>query len=191
MMKKEYVYHEILTGYFERKKTEFTQKEIATKYKISAGLVNKVTKELSGLGAISLSSKHFNLTDVKKLLVFWATKRNLSRDIVYSTHVNATAKEIESKMPTNTFFTAYTAYRLKYDDAPSDYDKVYVYANNLNQIKERFEQKKGNHNLFVIKRPDFIKDKISVDLIYVDLWNLKDWFANEYLKSLERKLFNE
>lgn len=193
MDKKELIYHAILESYFKKKQILFTQSSIAKTCHVSIGLVNATVWQLEDLGVVRIKLRSFELQDAKKLLVFWATKRNLKKDLVYKTYFNGTVKEIESLMSNEAVFTAYSAYRLTYKDAPSDYDKVYVYSENLKSIEQRFPfNKKEAPNVFVFKKPEFLTEKIvSPDLLYVDLWNLGDWFAAEYLKALEKRLFHE
>ncbi|MFH1752514.1 MAG: hypothetical protein ABH821_06290 [archaeon] len=190
MLVKETVYFEVLESFFKEKKTIFTQKEIALKHQISIGLVNKTLKELEEIGAIERKPRNFQLIDAKKLSVYWATKRNLHKDIVYKTFFEGNVKEIEGLMPDKVVFTAYSGYRLLFDDTPADYNKVFVYGDS---IRERFPKNfKQEPNVFLLKKPDFLKTKkISLSLLYVDLWNLKDWFAADYLKALEKRLFYE
>jgi len=41
-------------------------------------------------------------------------------------------------------------------------------------------------------RKDFeMKAKASLPLVYIDLWNLKEWYAKEFLNALEERLKNE
>ncbi|MBU4360581.1 hypothetical protein KKA66_01895, partial [Patescibacteria group bacterium] len=142
-------------------------------------------------GAIKVSNRFFQVVDAQKFLSIWGTHRNLSKDIIYQTRVNLPAQKIEGELPADIIPTAYTAYRLKFQDAPADYDKVYIYAKNLEQIKKRFPLKKGASNLIVLEADDFLKNYgnfVTTAQIYVDLWNLSDWFAQDFLKALKDKI---
>ncbi|MBU4482150.1 hypothetical protein KKC16_01735, partial [Patescibacteria group bacterium] len=124
-------------------------------------------------------------------LSIWGTHRNLNKDIIYQTRVDLPIQKIEGELPADIIPTAYTAYRLKFQDAPADYDKVYIYAKNLEQIKKRFPLKKGASNLIVLEADDFLKNYgnfVTTAQIYVDLWNLSDWFAQDFLKALKDKI---
>ena len=70
---------------------------------------------------------------------------------------------------------------------PADYSEVYIYSDedNLKQIKKRFPETKNQPNLFILKK-EF--DKMSQSLLFVDLWNLKQWYAKDFLKAMEEKL---
>ncbi len=182
------IFIEILEGYFTSKTTRFTQKGLSEKLHVSIGLVNKTIAKLEQAGAVERAGRGFSLVDAKKLLAIFATQRKLASDVIFSTHYEGGVKEIEKLMPNEACFTGCSAYRLKYDDAPADYGKVYVYADGK---IGRFAENKGEPNLFVLKNPGFAMGKIApVSLIYADLWNMRDWFAAEYLKALERRLFN-
>ncbi len=195
MNKKEIVWREVLQKAIEDKKNEFTQKELAEKFGFSLSTVFNALKIPRQTGAIDVSGRNFVVRDVEKLLYLWATHRNLGREIVYQTHVEATVKEIEGGMPAGAIFAAYSAYAQKFGEAPADYSQVYVYAGEsvLEEIKKRFPKKRGYINLFVIESDVFLKnfEEVSPDVqIYADLWNLKDWYAKDFLKALKEKVLN-
>ncbi len=193
MRKKEILWREILHKATRDKKLEFTQKELAEKFNVSTSTVFNALKIPRELGAIGVTGRNFSIRDVEKLLYLWATQRNLEREIVYQTHVFAEPKEIEGMMPNGAIFGAYSAYARKYEEAPADYDKVYVYADSktLEEIEKRFPKKKGYANLFALKADPLLKKfgLVTPDVqIFVDLWNLKDWFAKDFLRALKQKI---
>ena len=152
MLNKESVYLEILENYFERKLVKFTQKEISVKLGISIGLVNKTVKSLVEIGVVTQRHRANTLIDAKKLLLYWYSQRKLNHDIMYKTHFDGSIKEIETSMPPDVVFTAYSGYRLKYGDAPADYDKVFVYCENVQEFKKRFPPSKKYENVFLLKK---------------------------------------
>jgi len=96
-------------------------------------------------------------------------------------------------MPPNVIFAAYTAFLKKYKQAPADYDKVYVYIEekNLKEIKNRFPPQKGYQNLIVLKSDPWLKNfgKLTPDCqTFVDLWNLPEWYAKDFLNALKEKI---
>jgi hypothetical protein len=144
------------------------------------------------MGIVEIKQRGFVLCDVKKLIIYFATVRDIARDQVYATRYGASAAEIEKLMPSDAVFTAFSAFRLTFKEAPSDYSEVYVYANAeaLGEIRKRFPQKNGPPNVVVFEADGFIsKGKVSIAQIFADLWNLKSWYAKEYLDALERRLF--
>lgn len=199
MTKKEIIWREILHRALTDKKLATTQKELAEEFNLSLSTVFNALKIPRSLGAVKVTGKNFNLVDFEKLLYIWATHRNFEKDITYRAHVDASAAEIEGMMPGNAIFACMSAYVQKYQDAPADYDKVYVYAppEDLMAIKNRFPSPlktgKGYANLFVLKADPFLAEYGSVtadEQTFVDLWNLGDWYAKEFLESLKKKILS-
>ena len=188
MLKKEVLLIKILEKCFKEKATRFTQKELSKE--ASIGLVNSLVKELKGLGIVKVYKRHFEVIDLKKLLIYTCVQRNFYKDIIDSFHVEASIKEIESSMPPKVTYTSYSAYRLLFNEAPSDYSEIYVYSNE--NLRKRFKiNDKKRPNLFVLKKDFNMTNIAPMPLIYIDLWNLKEWYAKEFLKSFEERLKNE
>jgi len=196
MSKKEILWREILFQAIGNKKFEFTQKDLARRYGFSLSTVFNALKIPRQTGSIKVTGRNFSVIDAEKFLYIWATNRNIKKDIIYQTRVDLSALQIEGIMPAEVIFAAYSTYRKKYREAPADYDKVYVYAmlENLEEIKKRFPPAKGNPNLFVLKSDPWLKDHgpLTPDIqTFVDLWNMEDWYAKEYLEALKGKMFTE
>lgn len=194
MIKKEIIWQEILRGVFERKKIEFTQKELAEQFKFSLSTVFNALKVPRQIGVVKVTGRNFKVQNSEKFLYLWATRRNLEKDIIYETNVAAGPQEIESAMPPEIIFACYSAYKRKYREAPADYDKVYVYADikGVAAIKKRFPSKKGYSNLVVLQSSHYLKEAgftASDVQTFVDIWNLKDWYAKEFLEALKKKIF--
>jgi hypothetical protein len=197
MLKKEIVWREILTRFIENKEREFTQKKLANYFSFSLSTIHNALKIPRKSGIIEISKKGFILKDCEKMLNLWATFRNIEKDIMYKTFVKDLPQNIESNMPEGVIFGGYRALIEYLKDSPADYDKVYVYSDleSLTMIKKRFPPSKDskNYNLFVLKADSFLKNystKITpVAQTYVDIWNMKDWYAKEYLKSFRDKFY--
>jgi len=196
MKKIEQVYREILYNVIEKKNNRFTQLGLAKKLQISLSTVNFALKKLQKIGSIKIGKMGFNILDVKKILYLWASERDIKKDILFSARINLPVVEIEKNMP-NVVFGGYSAYKFKFKDVPADYSEVYVYSDEsqLNEIKNRlgrFSDKNfKNPNLFVLKKADKEIDygkTSTISQIFVDLWNLKEWYASEFIKKLEEKL---
>ena len=199
MKKSDVVLREILCSYMDGV-NRFTQLYLSKKLGFSLSTVNASIKRLEEIGAVALKKRGFYMTDFYKALVFFATKRDLKRDVVYSTRINMSVRDIEKNLPDGVAFTAYTAYNLLFNEAPADYSEVYVYADAeaLGEIKIRFKQEKGPPNLIVLK-PDVkllldIKGKklkrscVCPAQLFSDLWNINTWYAKEYVKAFERMI---
>jgi hypothetical protein len=139
------------------------------------------------MNAIKIKQRGFDVIDKKKVLYYWASVRNLEKDVIYKTRVEEPVRKIESEMPSNIVYAGYSAYKFKFRDVPSDYSEVYAYSDNLEDIKKRFPGKKGNPNLFILKKDKNMKN-MTIAQIFVDLWNLKEWYAKDFLNAIEVKI---
>ncbi len=192
MNHKEEVYLYILENY---RKGKVTQQGIAEALDISLSTVNNALKPLRQMQAIEIKPRELLVKDSEKILAYWATIRKLEKDTVYSTHVRLSIKEIEGSLPANVVFTAFSGYKLRFNDVPADYSEIYTYADDktLGEIKKRFPEKKGPKNLFVLQSNRVVKkmSKIGIapaSLLFVDLWNVKGWYARDFLNALREKL---
>lgn len=188
MKKNEMIWREILDETIEQSglpagRQVFEQKNLAQKFGFSTSTVFAAIKPLRGIGAVEVTGRNFKVINFEKIIMFWATHRNLQKDIIFQTHVDLPVFEIEGLVDNNTIFGAYTAARNLLGEAVSDYDKVFVYGG-----IPRFPKKFGVPNFFLLKKDKFMKGKItSVSQTFVDLWNLPDWFAKDYLDALREK----
>lgn len=194
MKKQEEIYRELLYQAIENKKFKLTQSELSKKLHISLSIVNSSIKKLSSIGAIKINQRNFNILDIKKMLYIWASVRNLQKEIIFKTRIELPVREIERAMP-NVLFTAYTAYKLKFNDTPADYSEIYAYADEdeLETIKKRLSHIKYseiNPNLFILKKDNSmgLYSSIPTAQIFVDLWNLSEWYAKEFINSLNNKI---
>ncbi|MEK7202890.1 MAG: hypothetical protein AAB653_01060 [Patescibacteria group bacterium] len=191
MLKKEIIWREILFQAIEKKKMQFRQKDLAEKFGFSLSTVFNALKIPRSAGAIDVKGRFFRVIDIEKFLAIWGANRNFKKEIIYKTHVALPILKLEAKMPKSAVYTACSAYRLKFKDAPADYDKVYVYVKNLKEIKNKFPPQKGYENLIVLKADNLLKDYgrfPPIAQVYVDLWNLKEWYAHDFLKALKNKI---
>lgn len=193
MLKKELIWREILFQAIEKKKLEFTQKELAEKMKVSLSTVFNALKIPRQSGAIKVTGKNFKVFDTEKFLYIWATQRNFGKEIIYQTYVPENIQKIEGGMPAGIIFGGPSAYVMKYKDAPADYGKVYIYAdeNILEEIKKRFPKVKGEPNLFILRSDPLMTafGSAAPDVqTFADLWNMRDWYAKDFLNALKGKL---
>lgn len=193
MTKKEIIWREILHQAVENKRTEFTQKELAQKYGFSLSTVFNALRAPCGSGAIRKSGRGFKVEDTEKFLYLWATMRRLRKEIIYQTSVSKSAREIEGEVPPNVVFACFSAYSKKYKPLPADYDKVYIYAGkkDLGEIQSRFSKQDGYANLIVLAADQWLKNfgDTTCDVqTFVDLWNLPEWYAKDFLNALKGKI---
>ena len=192
MKKIEQVYREIVFQVVEKKNWVLTQSDLASKLRFSLSTVNLAVKKLEKIGAIKIENMNFRVIDVKKIMIFWASIRNMSKDIIYETRVESPIIGIEKNLP-NVFYACFSAYKFRFKDVPADYSEVYIYAfeDELDELKKRFPYKKGTPNLIVLKADEQMrkyKNISNIGQIFVDLWNLKQWYAKDFLDSFEKKL---
>jgi DNA-binding transcriptional MocR family regulator len=190
MKKNEWVYREILHGFIEKGERLFTQRTISLRCGVSLGNVNKAVYPLEKMNAIEKKPRGFIVINWKKLLLYWASSRNLERDVVYSTRVDMGVKGIERSLP-NVVFTAYSGYKLVFKAVPADYSEVVVYGDER-EISERFGKKEGKANLVVLKADPHLRKfrKAPLAQIYVDLWNLGTWYADDFIREMDRRMEN-
>lgn len=197
MKKQELVYREILYKAIEKKEFTLTQSDLSKNLRISLSMINKAITRLNEIGAIKKSQRNFKVLDIKKILFFWASIRNLNKDIIFKARIEMPVRETERNMPNNIIFTAYSDYKLKFKDVPADYSEIYVYADSqeIEEIKRRFslkdKDKSQKPNLFILKKDSLIDKYKSIPLsqLFVDLWNLNEWYSKEFLDAIERRIF--
>ena len=106
----------------------FEQKKLAKKFGLSTSTVFAAIKPLRAIGAVEVTGRNFKIINFEKILMFWATHRNLQKDIIFQTHVDLPIHEIEGLMDNKIIYGGYSAARHLLNDTPADYDKVYVYG---------------------------------------------------------------
>lgn len=190
MKKTEQVYRDILYNAIEKRKRTMTQSEIAKKLKISLSTVNHALAILRKMNAIKVNPQNFTVVNPKKILYYWACIRNIEKDVIYKTRAEKPITQIERLMPDTIIYTAYSAYKFKFRDVPADYSEVYIYAEDLKEVKKRFPKNDKTPNLFVIKKDENNNygKTATIANIYVDLWNIKEWYAKDFIKAMEARL---
>lgn len=191
MKKIEQVFREILRQAMENESSCLKQSELSRKLGFSLSTISLAVKKLERMNAVKIGKMGFRVIDAKKILYLWASIRNLEKDIIYQTRAEMPVREIENSLPDVTY-AAYSAYKLRFKDVPADYSEVYAYADEeeLEEIKKRFPPNSKAPNLFVLKKQGLAaySKTGSVAQIFVDLWNLKQWYAQDFLKALEKRI---
>lgn len=192
MRKGDRVFREILHRVYEQGERFMSQKALARACELSLGTVNLLITKLERLGAIEKKPLGFRVIDLKKILLTWASKRNLAKDIVYDTYSPLSAEGIEAQMPPGAIFTMCSGYRRRFGEVPVDYDEVYVYADSQ-EVKRMFpERVVYRKNIFVLSSDPHLKLRseggiVPLAQLYVDLWQLGPP-ANKFLEELDHKL---
>lgn len=190
MLKIEYVWRELLYQSIEKNNPLFTITDLANKFNLSTSVVSHAILPLRELSMVEVGKLKSKVIDTEKLLFFWATRKNINKDIIYKTHSNLPVFKRESAMPATVFPTAFSACRLYYHDLPSDYENIYFYADDFSEIKKRFPENGKNPNLYIIQADPFLKmyKKTPLAQIFVDLWCLPEWYAKEFSNVLLQKI---
>ena len=185
MLKIEYIWRELLDRTVEKRNPEFTITELAKKFALSTSVVNHALIPLRDLNIVKINKTSSKLVDWERLLYFWATRRYLKKDIIFSTFANLPVYDREALMPPEVIPTAYTAFRLKFDKIPADYDHVYFYSNKIDKIAKRFPINRLQPNIFILKPDPFLLkiNKIGASQLFVDLWNLTEWYAKDFQEA--------
>jgi len=184
--KMEWVYREILFQVLEKRRHFLSQKSISKRCDVSIGNVNKSLAPLNSMNCIEKKPRGFHVLNPKKILVYWASIRNLQKDIIYQTRAEKSVKEIEKEIPP-VLFTAYSGFNFRFRNIPAEYSEVLIYSAK-EKIKERFPPRKGNPNIIVLEPDSHLKKfrQVPVGQLFVDLWNLNTWYANDFVEALEK-----
>jgi hypothetical protein len=191
MLKKEIIYREMLTASIENNQFDFKQLALSKKFGFSLSTVNNAIRPLSAIGAVEIAPRGFRLVDLKKALLYWATVRKFDKDVVYRTRVEESIGEIERSVPASAVFTCYTGYKFLFRDTPADYSEVYFYLpeEDLEEVERRFPEGRGPANIFVLTADKWLLEGIVPKAqLFVDLWNLKTWYAKDFVQALEERL---
>lgn len=186
--KMEWVYREILFQVLEKRQNFLSQSSISKRCSVSIGNVNKALKPLEAMNCIEKKPRGFRVLNPKKILLYWASVKNLQRDVIYQTRAEKPVEEIENEMP-SVLFTAYSGFRFRFKRIPSEYSEILVYSTK-EKIKERFFPTTGSPNIIVL-RPDVHLKKfkqVPIGQLFVDLWNLNTWYADDFVRAMERKI---
>ena len=189
MFKIEYIWRELLDRVIEERNPDFTIIELAKKYSLSTSVVNHALIPLRNLNIVKINKTLSKVVDWERLLFFWATRRNLKKDIIYSTFSPLPVYDREGLMPSEVISTGFTSFRYLLNKTPADYDHIYFYSNKIEKITKRFPNNKRPSNIFILRPDPYLlkSKKLGLAQLFVDLWNLPEWYAREFqLETLTR-----
>ncbi len=194
MLKKEIIWRQILHQVFSKDIFTFTQKELSKKLGFSLSTVNNALALPRQASVVEVGGRNFRVKDKEKFLLLWATHRNLEKDIIFKARAAAqSVRELEGLMPPSVMFAAYSAYAREYNTAPADYDTAHVYLKeeDLPAMKKRFPTSRGEPNVIGLKADPYLAqygDWPPLVQTFVDLWNLPQWYAKDFLDDLKKRL---
>ena len=187
------VLREILYRVYERNESFMSQKSLAQACGLSMDTVNRLVTKLNQFRAIEKKPLGFRVVDPKKIISYWASTRNLAGDVVYSTYSPDSVSKIESELPPGSIFTAYSGYRLKFNETPTHYEEIFVYAD-PDEVRRKFpESEVERRNLFVLRQDPHLgrvgKDgAATLAQLYIDLWQIGGATADRFILELEKRL---
>lgn len=195
MKKIETIWHHLLLQALNEGIFRHTQQDLASRFHLSLSTVHHALITPTAIGATRKESKFFVLSDPVKLLYYWASVRHLNTRIIYKTHVNASIPGIEGLALPTSIFGGYSAAKMILGEAPADYAAVYFYDEkaHINAMKERFPpDTKKPANVYVLEKTGVMKSSdqwTSLPLTFVDIWNLDHWYAKDFTRALEEKIY--
>ncbi|MEK7494993.1 MAG: hypothetical protein AAB569_03995 [Patescibacteria group bacterium] len=186
MLKIEYIWRELLDRVIEKRNPDFTIIELAKKYSLSTSVVNHALIPLRNLNIVKINKTSSKVVDWERLLFFWATRRNLKKDIIYSTFSPLLVYDREGLMPSDVIPTVFTGFRHLLKKTPADYDHIYFYSNKIEKIIKRFPKSKRPPNIFILKPDSYLikSKKLGLAQLFVDLWNLPEWYAKDFQEAV-------
>jgi len=191
--KTEAVWRHLLVSAWEHDRRRSSLSELSRELQMPASTVHKSLERPRSIGAVRGDSSGIRVLDPRRLQLLWAARRDLERDIVYSTRVALPVREIEARLPASAIPTAYSAFvRHEGVNLVADYEEVVVYGSAL-EMRRRFPQRRGEPNLMVLE-PDPLLQRYGPVAprcqVYADLFNLPTWQAQRFLNALDRDLLS-
>lgn len=193
MKKANLILRDILYRIYERDIHFMSQRSLAESCDLSSETVNRLVSKLHQFRAIRKKPQGFRVVDPRKVLHYWSAIRDLHEDIVWSAQLGSSMEELESELPEGSVLTAYSGYRMRFEDVPVPYNKVYTYASH-EEVRRRFPKSKTEGGNLVVLEPDSHIEQVSEDgaaplaQIYVDLWQIGTSGADRYRRKLEKEL---
>ncbi|OGG21186.1 hypothetical protein A3D03_06625 [Candidatus Gottesmanbacteria bacterium RIFCSPHIGHO2_02_FULL_40_13] len=191
MLKIELIWRELLYRAIDKRQPEFSITELAERFSLSTSVVSHALFPLRELKMVKIEKTSSQITDSEKLLFFWATRRKLEKDIIYSTYNPQDVFSIESLMPAEAVPTAFSACRLFFNINPAEYDKIFYYVAGKEDVLSRFpDGGKNKANVIFLKKDKFMEsyEKIPMAQVFVDLWSLPEWYARDFREVLLTKI---
>ncbi len=192
MKRTEWVLREILYRVYEENEFFMSQKSLAEACGVSLDTVNKVVGRLEAFRSLEKKPFGFRVLEPKKILLYWASTRDLRREVLYSTYSPDSPQEMEEALPENALLTAFSGCRKRFGWM-EDYEEVYVYSP-PEPVRRKFgERTHLPPNLFVLQGDPHLYKRSrggvpSLAQLYVDLWQIGGDPANRHLMKLEKKM---
>lgn len=191
MKKLEWIYREILYQFQEKHQRRFVQKDLAALFRCSLSTVSHAIDKPRAMGAVRIGGRFGEVSDARKLALYWATIRRPARDTLYETSVPLPVLELEGQMVPGAAYGAFSAFRRRLGTTPADYDHVYVYVQDAKALRARFPPRKGPVNLTAWRADPHLTrygPATTAAQTFADLWNLPQWYARDFADALLEKM---
>lgn len=192
--KTEAVWRHLLVSAWDENRRRSSVSELSRELELPASTVHQALERPRSIGAVRGNASGIRVLDARRLQLLWAARRDLKRDIVYSTRIALPVREIEARLPAPAIPTAYTAFvRHEGVNVIADYEEVVVYGS-AGDMRRRFPQRRGQPNLLVLEPDPLLPRYGSVAPrceVYADLFNLPSWQAQRFLAALDRQLLSD
>jgi len=170
------------------------QEDIASKCRVSLGLVNKTVKKLEAAMAVEATRSGVRVLSPARLLNLWAAERDLSKDVWQLFRLDP-ATELEKNLPRDALVTAFSAWLTVSGRKPAEYDRVYFYVTNKENFNLWLNFRKGkirktNPNVFALYVDDehlirsSEKGIVCVPQVYVDIYSINGPEASPFLRDI-------
>lgn len=193
-MKTERIYRELLLRSLS-KVSKSRQEELASRCRVSLGLVNKTVKKLEGVRAVEATKSGVRVLSPARILNLWATERKLDRDIVSAFRLDPLEKG--ANLPRSATLTAFSGWCAIARRCPAEYSRIYFYIWDREEFDRWFEFRKSkirktNPNTFALQVDDphllqTAENGIApVPQIYVDIYSIGGPEAAPYLSDIAK-----
>ena len=192
--KTEAVWRHLLVSAWDKNHRRSSLSQVSRELELPASTVHQALERPRSIGALRGNASGIRVLDPRRLQLLWSARRDLERDIVYSTRIALAVREIEARLPASAIPTAYTAFvRHEGVNLVADYEQVVVYGS-VAEMRRRFPQRRGEPNLLVLEPDPLLPGYGSVAprcQVYADLFNLPTWQAQRFLDALDSQLLSD
>lgn len=193
MWKFERIYRELLLCSL-RQVSLVHQEDIASKCRVSLGLVNKTVKKLEAAMAVEATRSGVRVLSPARLLNLWAAEHDLSKDVWQLFRLDPVT-EVEKNLPRDVLVTAFSAWFIRSKRKPAEYDRLYFYVTNKESFNLWLDFRKGkirktNPNVFALYVDDehliqySEKGVVCVPQVYVDIYSINGPEAAPFLRDI-------
>jgi hypothetical protein len=187
----EMVWRHLLVMAFDEDRRRTSLTELSQQLALPVSTIHKALARPREIGAVRGTASGLRILDPKRLLVLWAARRSLTKDVTYQTHVESQIPEIEDHLPETAIPTAYTAFVNRIGrNTVADYDQVIIYGDPAEAARV-FPPRRGYPNLVVLDPDPLLPNygrHAPMPQVYADLFNLPTWQAQRFLEALNRQL---